>query len=68
MIFDLVMGAVVMAILFIGFIYMGFWMGRHTVEKEIVATPPDDSGGQPVFEEDPYADALRAVKGEGSLK
>lgn len=50
------------------FLALGFWMGRKTQgEKDIIIGPPDKTGGQPTFEEDPYADAMRYEKTEGSL-
>jgi hypothetical protein len=50
---------------FMGALMVGFWMGRHTLEKKVFIR--SKAGGQPVFEEDPYADAMRDEKNEGSL-
>ncbi len=56
---------------FILFLFIGFWMGRKTQDKEMQFIQPDKTGGQPLFEEDPYADAMKEpkefTKGEGSL-
>jgi hypothetical protein len=56
------------AIVFLAVLWVGFWMGRHTIEKT-VHIPISVAGGQPVIEEDPYAEALKdqREKGEGSL-
>ena len=59
---------VVAVVCFIMFLFIGFWMGRQIADKESgIFEPPDKTGGQPVIEEDPYADALRIEKSEGSL-
>lgn len=58
-------------LLFIIFLFIGFYMGTKTQGKDIEIFQPDKTGGQPLFEEDPYADAMREskefTKGEGSL-
>ena len=57
------MGAFIAFMVAIGF---GFWMGRMTVGKPL-NLPIPKTGGQSLFEEDPYADAMRRDKSEGSL-
>lgn len=52
---------------FIMFLFVGFWMGRQTQDQKMEIFTPNKAGGQPVIEEDPYADALRREKSEGSL-
>jgi len=58
----IVIGALVGAVVFL---FIGFWMGRHTLEKQVFE--PSKTGGQPLFEADPYADALRDERNEGTL-
>jgi hypothetical protein len=66
-IYIIVMILIVLAVaLTFSSILFGFWMGRQTLEKKIM-NPPNKTGGQPVFEQDPYADALRTPKIEGGL-
>ena len=51
-------------------VIMGFWMGRQTISESVrPMTLINKTGGQPLFEEDPYADAARDMreKSEGSL-
>ena len=61
--------ALLAVVCFIMFLFIGFWMGRQTQEKEPnIFSPPDKTGGQPLFDEDPYRDALlNREKSEGSL-
>jgi hypothetical protein len=54
------------AVMAVAFILLGFWMGRHTQEKDFIVTK-DVSGGQILIEEDPYAEAMSNRKSEGSL-
>jgi hypothetical protein len=46
-------------------LFVGFWMGRNTLEKKVFIN--NKTGGQPLFEEDKYADAMRNDKNTGSL-
>jgi hypothetical protein len=48
-------------------LFVGFCMGRQTVDKPVKILPISKVGGQPLFEEDKYADAMRREKSEGSL-
>jgi hypothetical protein len=64
---EIVFIAVVVLVCFIIAVFFGFWMGRQTVEKQIEIIRPSSTGGQPLFEQDLYADAMRREKSEGSL-
>jgi hypothetical protein len=64
---EVVLIATVVLIVFMIAVFFGFWMGRQTVEKPIEILKPSKAGGQPVFEEDPYRDAMKNEKSEGSL-
>jgi hypothetical protein len=56
---------IIVIVFFFVTLFIGFWMGRNTLEKKVFIN--NKTGGQPLFEEDPYADALRREKSEGSL-
>jgi hypothetical protein len=57
---------IVVVVFFFVTLFIGFWMGRNTLEKKVFIN--NKTGGQPLFEEDPYADAqTRREKSEGSL-
>jgi hypothetical protein len=63
----LIVAIVIVVLAIFAAIWFGFWMGRQSIDKPVHLPTLKKPGGEPLFEEDPYADAMRETKSEGSL-